>query len=44
MGRPGGATPGKRLMGMVVVSCDNIIDLGNGRVVVVPAGDIGFIK
>lgn len=44
MGSPGGATPGKRLLGMVVVSCENIMDLGNGKVLVIPAEDIGFIK
>ncbi|OPL21130.1 hypothetical protein AM593_06610, partial [Mytilus galloprovincialis] len=43
MGSPGGATPGKRLLGMVVVSCENIMDLGNGKVLVIPAEDIGFI-
>ncbi|XP_076083483.1 protein FAM8A1-like [Mytilus galloprovincialis] len=44
MGSPGGATPGKRLLGMVVVSCENIMDLGNGKVLVIPAEDIGFIN
>ncbi|CAG2256621.1 unnamed protein product [Mytilus edulis] len=44
MGSPGGATPGKRLLGMVVVSCENIMDLGNGIVLVIPAEDIGFIN
>jgi len=44
IGTHGGATPGKRLLGMCVVSCDNIMDLGNGKVIVIPAGDVGFIK
>lgn len=44
IGIQGGATPGKRLLGMSVVSCENIVDMGNGKVYVIPAGDIGFVN
>lgn len=42
IGVVGGATPGKRLLGMKVVSCTDILDLGNGRIQVTPARDIGL--
>jgi len=38
----GGATPGKNIMGIKVVSCESVLDLGNNRVHVQPARDIGF--
>jgi len=38
----GGATLGKLMLGLKVVSCTSIEDLGNGRVRVWPAGNIGF--
>ncbi|BFZ21062.1 hypothetical protein BsWGS_24101 [Bradybaena similaris] len=37
-----GATPGKRLMGLKVVSCDSVQCLGHGQVLVSPAGNINF--
>ncbi|KAH9496625.1 Protein fam8a1 [Bulinus truncatus] len=42
--RPGGhgATPGKRLLGLKVVSCDQVQSLGGGQVLVSPAGQISF--
>ena len=44
-GTVGGATPGKRFMGIFVVSSEGFVtDLGNGRVQITPAGNIGFWK
>uniref|UniRef100_A0A2C9LKG6 RDD domain-containing protein n=1 Tax=Biomphalaria glabrata TaxID=6526 RepID=A0A2C9LKG6_BIOGL len=42
--RPGGAgaTPGKRLLGLKVVSCDQVQSLGHGQVMVSPAGPLSF--
>ncbi|CAD5118662.1 DgyrCDS7349 [Dimorphilus gyrociliatus] len=40
----GGATPGKRMMGLVVVSCDSAIAVNNNVIRVRPASDIGFKK
>lgn len=41
--RVGGATPGKTLMGLKVVSCTRVDELGNGTIRVVPAGDLGVL-
>ncbi|XP_059158260.1 protein FAM8A1-like [Physella acuta] len=42
-GRPGvGATPGKRLLGLKVVSCDHVESLGQGQVLVSPAGNVSL--
>ncbi|XP_078690004.1 protein FAM8A1-like [Branchiostoma floridae x Branchiostoma belcheri] len=38
----GGATPGKWMMGLQVVSCDYVLPSTNGNVRVVPAGHMGF--
>lgn len=38
----GGATPGKSLLGLRVVSCESVQPLQGSRVLVWPAGDIGF--
>ncbi|XP_066289590.1 protein FAM8A1-like [Branchiostoma lanceolatum] len=38
----GGATPGKWMMGLQVVSCDYVLPATNGNVRVVPAGHMGF--
>ena len=44
-GSVGGATPGKRFMGIYVVSSEElVVDLGEGRVQITPAGNIGFWK
>ena len=43
-GMVGGTTPGKRMMGLKVVSCDDVVSLGGTRVRIIPAGDIGFCK
>lgn len=40
----GGATPGKRMMGLIVVSCDSAIALNNNIIRIRPGGDIGFKK
>ena len=40
----GGATPGKRIMGLRVVSCVDVIEVGENRVRVAPAANIGFTK
>ncbi|GFS00240.1 protein FAM8A1 [Elysia marginata] len=37
-----GATPGKRMMGLRVVSCDNVVSVDQDRVRVSPAGNVGF--
>merc|ERR1711973_799535 len=43
-GRKGGATPGKYIMGLRVVSCFQIAGMAEpGRVQVSPAKDIGFM-
>ncbi|RWS26831.1 protein FAM8A1-like protein [Leptotrombidium deliense] len=39
--RPGGATPGKMILGLRVVSCSQINELPNGTVQILPAEDIG---
>lgn len=44
IGMIGGATPGKRLMGLRVVSCTDLQDLGNNRVLVAPASNIGWFS
>ncbi|ELT92564.1 hypothetical protein CAPTEDRAFT_92599, partial [Capitella teleta] len=41
-GMVGGTTPGKRMMGLKVVSCIEVVSLGGNRVRVTPAQDIGF--
>ena len=44
-GTVGGATPGKRALGLLVVSCEDPIgEVANGIVRISPAGDIGFWK
>lgn len=43
-GAVGGATPGKRMLGLKVVSCLHVIPQANGRVLVCPAKDIGFFS
>ncbi|KAL5015450.1 hypothetical protein ScPMuIL_009720 [Solemya velum] len=43
-GAVGGATPGKRMMGMKVVSCTEIIEQGNGQILVTPAQNIGLFS
>ena len=39
---PGGATPGKMIMGLKVVKCTHILPLGLNRVQVTPASDLGL--
>lgn len=41
-GMPGGATPGKVIMGLKIISCNQVISLGGSRVRVSPAGDLGL--
>lgn len=41
-GVPVGATPGKRLLGLKVVSCDHVRSVGNNQVIVYPAGSISL--
>ncbi|KAI1287092.1 Protein FAM8A1 [Halotydeus destructor] len=41
--RIGGATPGKTLLGLKVVSCSHVDDLGNGTIRVTAANDIGYL-
>lgn len=42
LGMPGGATPGKMIMGLKVVKCTHILPLGLNRVQITPASDLGF--
>lgn len=42
LGIPGGATPGKLIMGLKIVKCHQIVPLGLNRVQVQPASDLGF--
>ncbi|KAK7092190.1 protein FAM8A1-like [Littorina saxatilis] len=44
IGTVGGATPGKRLMGLRVLSCSELQDLGHDRILVAPATDIGWFS
>ncbi|XP_040073726.2 protein FAM8A1 [Ixodes scapularis] len=39
---PGGRTPGKGVFGLKVVSCASVEDIGDSRIRVYPAGDIGL--
>jgi len=41
-GLPGGATPGKAIMGLKIVRCDQVISTGVNRVRVTPASDLGI--
>ncbi|XP_060064946.1 protein FAM8A1-like [Ylistrum balloti] len=46
-GSVGGATPGKRILGLKVVSCEEVIvpaHFRNGRVIVVPAQNVGMVS
>jgi len=38
----GGATPGKFVMGLRVIKCQHLISTGGNRVLVTPAGNLGF--
>jgi len=40
----GGSTPGKGIMGLKVILCDDIVDLPGNKVRVIPATDIGFFR
>jgi len=42
LGIPGGATPGKLIMGLKIVKCNQIVPLGVNRVQIQPASDMGF--
>ncbi|PVD32634.1 hypothetical protein C0Q70_08078 [Pomacea canaliculata] len=44
IGMVGGATPGKRLLGLRVISCRDIQEVGHNRVLVAPASDIGWFS
>lgn len=44
IGMVGGATPGKRLLGLRVISCRDIQEVGHNRVLVAPASDIGWFR
>jgi len=38
----GGATPGKIVMGLKIVKCDQVVSLGGNRVLTVPGGNLGL--
>jgi len=40
----GGATPGKRTMGICILSCNKCIQIGENRIVVQPGTEINFWK
>ncbi|ESO99171.1 hypothetical protein LOTGIDRAFT_142019, partial [Lottia gigantea] len=42
IGTIGGATPGKRLLGLKLIKAEQIIDRGNGLILVAPATDVGW--
>jgi len=42
LGLPGGATPGKVIMGLKIVKCNQVTPLGLNRVRVAPAADLGL--
>jgi len=42
LGLPGGATPGKVIMGLKIVKCKQVTPLGLNRVKVAPAADLGL--
>lgn len=44
IGTIGGSTPGKRLLGLRVISCYEVQELGNDRILVTPAADIGWLS
>merc|ERR1719228_1864253 len=41
-GMPGGATPGKVIMGLKIIRCNQVMSLGLNRVRVIPATDLGL--
>ncbi|XP_062573167.1 protein FAM8A1-like [Saccostrea cucullata] len=43
-GMVGGATPGKRMLGLKVVSCIHVTPQAQGKILVCPARDIGFFS
>lgn len=42
-GMPGGATPGKVIMGLKIIRCNQVMSLGSNRVRVTPASDLGLM-
>jgi len=42
-GMPGGATPGKVIMGLKIIRCNQVMSLGASRVRIVPASDLGLM-
>ena len=44
MGNIGGATPGKRLLGLRVVSCNEIVRIDGNKVAVHPANNMTFLR
>ena len=43
-GTVGGTTPGKRILGLKVISCREVSSLLGRKVLVIPAGNIGTWK
>jgi uncharacterized RDD family membrane protein YckC len=37
-----GATPGKRMMGIRVIACEELVEMPGNRIRILPAGNIGF--
>lgn len=42
LGMPGGATPGKVIMGLKIIKADQVLSLGVNRIRVVPGSDLGI--
>ncbi|XP_033097780.1 protein FAM8A1-like [Anneissia japonica] len=42
--RFGGATPGKYFMGLRVVTCDRVQNIGGNKVIIQPAGNVSFTQ
>jgi len=42
LGMPGGATPGKVIMGLKIIKADQVLSLGINRIRVVPGSDLGI--
>jgi len=39
-----GATPGKRMLGIRVIACNELVDLPDNRMRILPAGNISLTK
>lgn len=42
--QPGGATPGKRFMGLRIVTCNSVVPREGNRAMIYPARDLGLSR